>query len=1022
MNEEYSTGVGRRLFWSLLLNCLISVTISWGAYSAFGNLRAGIVEMTSNQFPAAVAAANLERQHQRIIRSIENLAAASNNLTRQTVNQTLSDLFEGYERLLDDLRARGGAHQADAMQERQHEFLSLSRAIDDLVAQSLSAGRTVKMGYGYLRDAAEQVAAPTLRREASPPLRRWLEKADSFLFLAALSQSSETSHALQRATAEAADDLTLLTQAFEAMPPSDARRVAGIQATFAEISSGEGSIFTSRLVQLEASERVAGLLERARQISQISTGLNSGILVEQTRQAETRRNQVVTISDLYSRLSFGSVLLVITVSVLAGIFIQRKVVGRLWQVRQALANHIHGRPPVMPVDGNDEIADLAKALQFYMGEVEVKSAELHANEQRLRAILDSSPVPLVITSRGDGQIRFASRRASALVGSFGSRDEELPPVTIQWADQDARRQFEHTVARTGAATDHEVQLLTPGGTPFWCLISGIQFEYLDEEALLISLVDITARKHAEEMLMRAQEDLRLSKERAERADAAKSEFLALVSHEIRTPLNGILGLGRLLLGSKLDLQAGRYVQGIMRCGTTLLGHVNDILDMRRIEEGKLTLHPAPCRLMSVLDDTLAAAEASAREKNVTLTLDVAADVPAVIEIDPPRLRQILINLVGNAVKFTERGRVSLIVRRQTGTRGDLLEVTVEDQGIGIPAERQEAIFEKLVQADPSISHRFGGTGLGLSIVRHLLDAMAGQIHVDSTLGQGSRFTFSIPLVIGQLPPADTGIAEIGLRPEGRKLSLLLVEDDAVNREVAAGIIAAEGHSLTMAVNGMDAVRLAAENNYDAVLLDIRLPDIEGTEVARRIRRLDEEHASVAIVALTANVFAVDRARYLESGIDAVLEKPLFPERLNAVLTGIGGGRVPDMLPAQPTVQTSLSTLDEQRLSRYRRQMGGAGFGRVLALFYGLAEESLPILQSAATSTETLSEVAHRMAGAAGNFGLTELVWDMQRIEDLIRDGMSDEARALAAQSGQRFAEARQAIEHHVGRPVTGQES
>ena len=410
-------------------------------------------------------------------------------------------------------------------------------------------------------------------------------------------------------------------------------------------------------------------------------------------------------------------------------------------------------------------------------------------------------------------------------------------------------------------------------------------------------------------------------------------------------------------------------------------------------------------------------EGLANEKGIDLDLDISPDVPDLVVIDRQRLRQILVNLVGNAVKFTERGGVDLRVdidpaSERSGT-GEMMRLAVRDTGIGVPPERRAAIFEKLEQADPTIARRFGGSGLGLAIVRHLLDAMQGSIRVDSAVGLGSVFTVTIPLLRVEEPalPARPGrLLPISLV---RSLALLLVEDDAINREVALGLLSDAGHRITVAETGEKALELAARRRFDAVLLDIRLPDIDGPEVARRIRALpDDDRAAVPIVAVTANVFAADRARYLAAGIDAVIEKPIFPERLmhllsNAVAArraGEGDGDGDDAdhgsdeedggIPVRPPVVED--DVNAAILERYIRSLGPARFATIRGLLMESAGEGLPRLGAADTPDDEIEDIAHRLAGAASHFGLTSFVGLMRAVEDGMREGRRIEAQDLAA--------------------------
>ena len=1127
-------GVGARLFGALAFNGLVAFLIGLGAYIAFDGLHAGITKVTSEQFPAVVASAKLERQHQRIMRTLEQLALSEENFGRETIKQGLADQLDGYDRLLAELDSADGrqAQRIAGLKLQRDEILRLRDAIDRGVAARIAARRALADRTRDVRRMADALAEPALRGVEDAGVQRWLAMAERLLFLIASVHQAENSFALARLADSAAAQLTVLDGSIPAGDVSD--RLARLAEGMRSVVEGDRSVFRQRQAELQASEMLNGLVDRANQVSLVNTGLNTGIFVEQTKAAEESRQHVIEVSTTYTRLFFASVGVVVLGMVLSVLYVRRKVLARLWAVSEAIRDRTGGGRAEVPVTGADEIGQLARALRFYIQETEDKSAALRRNEQWLRTVLEAAPVPLVISGRADGQIRFVNRRAADLFEVDEAGDLLGRPAASVWYVPQVRDEFVRDVFTSGLALDVETELVTQSGRRLWGLLSGIAFEFQGEEVLLSSVVDITRRREAEELLRRTQafldavidnvpsvlyvldgdsgrvvlwnraaedcfgtrradienrtmaevlgpetgralaggdpgsmrslgveelvlprngekavfalqrhpfewsgdgrcriicvanditasrrarEELRQAKERAERADAAKTEFLATVSHEMRTPLNGILGLCRLLLTGQLHAGERRYAMSIMRCGHGLLDQVNDILDLRKIEDGKLDLDPAPCALLPVLEEVVATVEGLANEKGIDLDLDIAPEVPELVVVDRQRLRQILVNLVGNAVKFTERGGVDLRVDIEPAPErsgsGEILRLAVRDTGIGIPADRRAAIFEKLEQADPTIARRFGGSGLGLAIVRHLLDAMQGSIRVDSAEGLGSVFTVTIPLqrVIEPALPARPG----RLLPISRvrSLALLLVEDDAINREVALGLLSDAGHRITVAETGEKALELATRRRFDAVLLDIRLPDIDGPEVARRIRALkDADRAAVPIVAVTANVFAADRARYIAAGIDAVIEKPIFPERLMHLLSNAVAARSDeDEDPAEAMLGSEMPSrplvieddVNEEILERYIRSLGPARFATIRGLLLESAQDGLPRLTAANSSDDEIEDIAHRLAGAASHFGLTGFVGLMRAVEDGMREGRRAEAQELAATAESAFS-------------------
>jgi len=393
-----------------------------------------------------------------------------------------------------------------------------------------------------------------------------------------------------------------------------------------------------------------------------------------------------------------------------------------------------------------------------------------------------------------------------------------------------------------------------------------------------------------------QRDLALiDKEKAQSSERFKQQFLANMSHEIRTPMNSVIGISNLLLKTELSDQQHKYISMIQAASEQLMSIINDILDISKIEAGKMTFEKIDFNVRQVAENVRNMLIFKAQERNLELKLNIHPDIPANLVGDPSKLAQILINLVGNSIKFTHEGFIEIKcdIKYKSNTLCDI-EFSVTDTGIGIAQDKLSSIFESFTQANSDTSRKYGGTGLGLTICKQLAELQGGNIGLESKIGFGTRFFFNIPYEVGQVNqhkdlPANV-LHKITLTPNTR---ILLVEDNDFNKIVAEDTILEQypGVQIDHASNGREAVEKVSMNIYDIVLMDIQMPEMDGYEATRTIRSMDNEKSSVRIMAMTANATPEEISKCFESGVNEYISKPFVPEELFEKLeTQIAAGK------------------------------------------------------------------------------------------------------------------------------------
>ena len=491
---------------------------------------------------------------------------------------------------------------------------------------------------------------------------------------------------------------------------------------------------------------------------------------------------------------------------------------------------------------------------------------LLASEKRLQAMLEHSPIAVRIARRDTGQLLFANRAYCDLL-KIDREHLASTDITKHYYNTQDWEEIRSQLASGEPVINRMVDIRNNAGERLWLVSSLFSMEYEGFAANLGWFSDVT--------------ELKKAREEADAANQAKGDFLAIMSHEIRTPMNAIIGLSHLCLQTTLDPKQRDYVDKVHRSARTLLGILNDVLDFSRIESGKLLLEQADFELHAVLSSVDSLVGHLARDKGLHFEITVAPGVPSFLWGDPLRLGQILLNLAGNAVKFTRNGSVMVAVTANEGDDRALeLEFSVRDTGIGLTDEQTQRLFRPFSQADASTTRKYGGTGLGLAICKRLVEMMEGRLWVESVAGLGSDFRFTIVCGRGREIVGVTALNGelMAARARLTGIRVLLAEDNPFNQQVAKELLIEVGASVTIANNGREALDLLAKQPFHVVLMDVQMPEMDGYQATRHIRSTPQL-AGQCVIAMTANAMAEDRHLCLSAGMDDFISKPIDPSSL-----------------------------------------------------------------------------------------------------------------------------------------------
>ena len=636
--------------------------------------------------------------------------------------------------------------------------------------------------------------------------------------------------------------------------------------------------------------------------------------------------------------------------------------------------------------------------------------ELHASERRITAITDNIDGALFRMRLTDPQImEYYSPGIKNLTGMEASSLIGKPPISHTLTHPEDAERHKVTVATAltkREAYEIEFRYVLPGGETKWILQRGVGTEFgEDGEPRYLEgfSIDITARKEIEHALEQA-------KESAEAANRAKSDFLAMMSHEIRTPMNGVLGMTSVLLETPLSPEQHRSATTIRDSAESLLHIINDVLDFSKLEAQKMEFEEIAFDLHSLLDYSIEIIQPRAKAKGLALKLDIAPDVPRHLTSDPGRIRQVALNLLGNAVKFTSTGSVTARVTISTDAGARRLRIEVIDTGVGIPANRLDRLFRSFSQTDASVSRQYGGTGLGLAISKKITECMGGVIGVHSVNGEGSTFWFEVPVLdataeeasrsSGRAHAREVETALAAIASLGRPLRLLVAEDNSTNQLVVKSVLAKFDIAPDFACNGLEAIDAVMRRPYDIILMDVHMPEMDGLSAAKAIRAMQGPESQIPIIALTANAFSQDIELCRRAGMNSHVGKPFRTEDLIAALGDALQSRsrlVPVSAPPdRPLADTGTGAIDVPALDldvieKFKADSGDEMLQLLLDTFLSDAAAKLERLGQIAgqpSSPETTTEavrLAHSLKSSSAMAGALQLSETAKAVEKRLHD-------------------------------------
>ena len=875
--EHSSFGLGFRIKAVVAFLVILLAGVAILSFLTLQRFSAQVTLYSDQTLPALAASIDLNNSLERVVQNAEQLVTSNVQAQRRIAYTATRDALVGIETMLESRQVLLDYEEISTVLVILGETTT---ELNQLIETKINLAARLEM---RRKDIGDWVVEDLIHEKTrindtgDETYQAWLDREHALVEQVINLATNDDFRTQQRLMPAIQRTVRSLQNDIDGLPTTvrdmTAERLDGLNQ---QLTADGGLVSTLReLSQVDVRARA---LERQMRVLVAELLRNTDRLAsERSVEAQSNARTMASQSEQQLVVMFASVALAIAVGFFSFFYIERRMLAPLSSLREAVIDRASGGTEPLPELGDDEVGEISAAVQYFVDEIDRRQLQLMDRAEQINSIVRLSPQPMCIA---DGQEvlyfneAFASLWRDPRNGVVANEDTILNLFPTELLSPEGEEGV-RSVAR------HAIQ--GRNGVTRWFSMTSNPVEWHGRKAFQLIAVDNTQQVQVEHTLEEA-------RRRAEAAAQAKANFLAMMSHEIRSPMNGIISVGEMLGNSKLEPEQSQLVTVINQSAETLLTILDDVLDLSKIEAGKLEISPHPFVLPDLITGVANLLQQSFQQKGIRFNVNLDDDLPVDVVGDSNRIRQIMYNLLSNALKFTEQGEVTIQASSKKNRRGKhIIQLAVTDTGIGINPKVLARLFQPFEQADSSVARQYGGTGLGLTICRRLANLMDGEILVQSKEGKGSTFTLELALE-ERSPEEKATVApkpEIKIDASDRKTRILVVEDNKINQLVIGKILKSLGYDWDTADDGENALSVYDPAKHGLVLTDLRMPRMDGFALASAIRAKEENGYRVPIVAISADAMEEARERSVESGIDRFLTKPVRVDDVKECLEAFG---------------------------------------------------------------------------------------------------------------------------------------